>query len=429
MRDDARADRPRACERGGARIDALLLLPAPSGRARRGLPRWRATAASRRPGMIRRAARELGLDLSRSFVVGDRWLDVRARARRPARGASWCAPGTALARGGAAGRRAAPADARAPTTWSRRVPPGSSRAEASALSRRSLMQNSRTPTHPDADRLACSRSSTASPAPRRGRRRPHRRRVPLRPDRARVARGAGPDPALRRHARSCRAARATPPTTSRRSAGRVRPVRPASGATSRAARWSRRFPRGVDCAASCGRAGYRTPTKTRILAGGIHSAKQQVVRIDREPRTRRRRRCRSAFAAKVLRGRRRRRRACCCPTTAAAWSRRRWREAVVAPAAVAPAQPAPVLVDSRYNLGAYRGLTACTPNESEVEQLLGVRIGDDARRARAGRAHAAAAHAHAGGARHARQPRHGALRAGDADRAHPDLRHPTRSPT
>src|SRR5438270_8832262 len=28
---------------------------------------------------------------------------------------------------------------------------------------------------------------------------------------------------------------------------------------------------------------YRTPVKTRILAGGVHSAKQQVVRIDREP--------------------------------------------------------------------------------------------------------------------------------------------------
>src|SRR5206468_4030234 len=27
---------------------------------------------------------------------------------------------------------------------------------------------------------------------------------------------------------------------------------------------------------------YRTPIKTRILAGGVHSAKQQVVRIDRE---------------------------------------------------------------------------------------------------------------------------------------------------
>ena len=29
-------------------------------------------------------------------------------------------------------------------------------------------------------------------------------------------------------------------------------------------------------------ADYRTPVKTRILAGGVHSAKQQVVRIDRE---------------------------------------------------------------------------------------------------------------------------------------------------
>src|SRR5258708_18184828 len=29
---------------------------------------------------------------------------------------------------------------------------------------------------------------------------------------------------------------------------------------------------------------YRTPVKTRILAGGVHSAKQQVVRIDREAR-------------------------------------------------------------------------------------------------------------------------------------------------
>src|SRR6187549_748832 len=27
--------------------------------------------------------------------------------------------------------------------------------------------------------------------------------------------------------------------------------------------------------------GYQTPVKTRILAGGVHSAKQQIVRIDR----------------------------------------------------------------------------------------------------------------------------------------------------
>ena len=69
--------------------------------------------------------------------------------------------------------------------------------------------------------------------------------------------------------------------------------------------------------------GYRTPTKTRILAGGVHSAKQQVVRIDR------------AAASRVCRrGSRRDRSAACSrrsgaatrcsfPTTASAWSRRR----------------------------------------------------------------------------------------------------------
>ena len=45
----------------------------------------------------------------------------------------------------------------------------------------------------------------------------------------------------------------------------------------------------------------------------------------------------------------------------------------------APRMRAPSLVDSRYNLLKFRGMTACTPNESEVEQALGVRIGDNAR--------------------------------------------------
>ena len=38
-----------------------------------------------------------------------------------------------------------------------------------------------------------------------------------------------------------------------------------------------------------------------------------------------------------------------------------------------------MLVDSRYALLRFRGMTACTPNESEVEQLFGVRIGENAR--------------------------------------------------
>ena len=38
----------------------------------------------------------------------------------------------------------------------------------------------------------------------------------------------------------------------------------------------------------------------------------------------------------------------------------------------------PVLVDSRYRLLDYRGFTTCTPNESEVEQVVGIRVNDNA---------------------------------------------------
>jgi rfaE bifunctional protein kinase chain/domain len=37
----------------------------------------------------------------------------------------------------------------------------------------------------------------------------------------------------------------------------------------------------------------------------------------------------------------------------------------------------PVLIDTRYRLLEFRGLTASTPNESEVEQALGLRINDN----------------------------------------------------
>src|SRR5262249_23178148 len=40
------------------------------------------------------------------------------------------------------------------------------------------------------------------------------------------------------------------------------------------------FVRGVDRTPIVRARDYRTPVKTRILAGGVHSAKQQVVRID-----------------------------------------------------------------------------------------------------------------------------------------------------
>jgi rfaE bifunctional protein kinase chain/domain len=122
---------------------------------------------------------------------------------------------------------------------------------------------------------------------------------------------------------------------------------------------------------------YPTPVKTRILAGGVHSAKQQVVRIDREPGWPLDEGVSGALAAKIgpmLEG---------CDavilsdygsglvTPTLAWTI--WRKLAQRPRR----RPVPVLVDSRYRLLEYRGLTACTPNQAEVEQLLGIRINDD----------------------------------------------------
>jgi D-glycero-D-manno-heptose 1,7-bisphosphate phosphatase len=52
------------------------------------LPAYRVRCECRKPqpGLILRAARELDLDLARSFVIGDRWLDVETARRAGARG-------------------------------------------------------------------------------------------------------------------------------------------------------------------------------------------------------------------------------------------------------------------------------------------------------------------------------------------------------
>ena len=121
-------------------------------------------------------------------------------------------------------------------------------------------------------------------------------------------------------------------------------------------------------------AGYLTPTKTRILAGGIHSAKQQVVRIDRvapPALTPAHLDDINSRLMHALRG--------CDAMLVSDYG-----TGLVTPRAVAAARTAlgtkvPVLVDSRYSLGKFRGMTTCTPNESEVEQLFGIRIGDNAR--------------------------------------------------
>ena len=127
-------------------------------------------------------------------------------------------------------------------------------------------------------------------------------------------------------------------------------------------------------------AGYRTPTKTRILAGGIHSAKQQVVRIDRAAATAIDEQTRASFESRVLRA----------VKSADALLVSDYGSGLIRPQLIAEARrisKGPILVDSRYNLLKFRGMTACTPNESEVEQALEITIGDNARALeRAGRA-------------------------------------------
>lgn len=120
-------------------------------------------------------------------------------------------------------------------------------------------------------------------------------------------------------------------------------------------------------------ADYVTPVKTRVLAGGSHAVKQQVVRIDRIGRLARgdevRRRADRALSA--FRGR----------VDAVLVSD--YGLGFVTPAlvkravALARRLKVPITVDSRHGLTSFRGMTAITPNEPEVEAALGIRIGSD----------------------------------------------------
>jgi D-glycero-beta-D-manno-heptose-7-phosphate kinase len=124
--------------------------------------------------------------------------------------------------------------------------------------------------------------------------------------------------------------------------------------------------------------GFTTTTKTRILAGHTHTSRQQVVRVDREPD--------AALTGTTLRE--------------LAENTKRYVEAsdalLISDYGYGAASPdvwhavrgsvlddLPVTVDSRYRLMAYTGVTAATPNEPEVEDVLHVRIGHSDERLRA----------------------------------------------
>lgn len=137
------------------------------------------------------------------------------------------------------------------------------------------------------------------------------------------------------------------------------------------------LPRTVDRHLVRRQPGYRTPVKTRILAGGVHSAKQQIVRIDRDAGW--------PLAEDVGRAFGRTLAAALDECDAVLLSD--YGSGLVTPALAESIRraisrrgrrrPVPILVDSRYRLLDFRGLTACTPNEAEVEQAFGVKIDDD----------------------------------------------------
>jgi rfaE bifunctional protein kinase chain/domain len=118
---------------------------------------------------------------------------------------------------------------------------------------------------------------------------------------------------------------------------------------------------------------YTTVTKTRILAGMTHNARQQVVRIDREPETEPNRHLKREL---VL---------------AARQYARASDALLISDYGYGAASPAildairergrlngvPVILDSRYRMLQYSGVVAATPNEPEVEAALGIRIGND----------------------------------------------------
>jgi len=118
---------------------------------------------------------------------------------------------------------------------------------------------------------------------------------------------------------------------------------------------------------------YATVTKTRILAGMTHTSRQQVVRVDREPQ--------AAPNSHLTRELYLAARNYAHASDALLVSDYGYGAAT--PAIVAALRhkgkldAVPIVLDSRHRLLQYTGITAATPNEPEVEEALGVKIGHD----------------------------------------------------
>src|SRR5678815_3717723 len=119
--------------------------------------------------------------------------------------------------------------------------------------------------------------------------------------------------------------------------------------------------------------GHTTVTKTRILAGMTHSARQQVVRVDREPETP----PTSHLTRELVLAAREYARASDLSLISDYGYGSATPEILNAVRARGRLSGMPVTLDSRFRMLEYSGVTAATPNEPEVEECLHVRIGQD----------------------------------------------------
>ena len=130
---------------------------------------------------------------------------------------------------------------------------------------------------------------------------------------------------------------------------------------------------GISTSAILRRPAYQTPTKTRILAGGAHSTKQQVVRIDRNNHVN--------SAGNIRRELERAVRELLPKADVVMVSD--YGYGLISPelgrslARRAAALRKLAILDSRYHILDYPGFAAATPNEPEVEAALGLEMGDD----------------------------------------------------
>lgn len=119
--------------------------------------------------------------------------------------------------------------------------------------------------------------------------------------------------------------------------------------------------------------GHTTVTKTRILAGMMHTSRQQVVRVDREPEEELRR---HVIGELILAARKYARVADALLISDYGYGAAT-PEILNAIRSRGALDGMPTTLDSRYRMLQYTGVTAATPNEPEVEEALAIKIGAD----------------------------------------------------